>query len=41
MIPAKEIKPNTTSDVFLGMSVNNEEQFISATFNSVMKYKVK
>lgn len=41
MIPAKEIKPNSTSDIFLGLSVASDEHFIAATFNSLMKFRVK
>lgn len=41
LIPAKEIKPNSTSDIFLGLSMPNDEHFTTATFNSLMKYRMK
>ena len=41
LIPAKEIKPNSTSDIFLGLSAANDEHFTTATFNSLMKYRMK
>lgn len=41
MIPAKEIKTNTASDIFLGLSINSEESFPTASFTSLMKYRVK
>lgn len=52
MIPAKEIKYNQTSDIFLGLEVleppeveeDEEEEskyYVTGTLSSVLKYKVK
>lgn len=41
LIPAKEIKPNSTSDIFLGLSSGDDDYFPAATFNSLMKYRMK